>query len=235
MSRILPLQEMKMTYPSDTVTSTRGVFGVVVDDNIKVAWCQFDSHPEFLGRNIIRAARRICTDYVNYRHRARELKVVDPSASVPHNIEKRFLRLRDHEPLKQMRPYDGLFHSLFTPLQGDLLGVLDSGYIVDATQLLGRSYLHWGYIVNFDYSTFDVYRGNVQSLDLKSPISGSFARWDEDGKQKILRPPHQFAAIPLNKIKEEHDEGLVNLIYELHDVSCRHMGQEREQVYSKSL
>lgn len=166
---------------------TRGFVGVVVDDEIKIGYNHFDSYPSGIGVDVLKDVKELVTDLDGYRAAARALKPVPEGEH-----DENYSRLR--------------------ALQGKLLDTLRAGEIVDAGDFpVDSLFCEWGYLVDLDHDTFDVYKGWQKSPPKDGRWAGrptqqeldEQADWArklyEDGKINdrqlafYLEPPEYFA------------------------------------------
>jgi hypothetical protein len=138
---------------------TRGIVGVVAGEVEKIAYNQYDSYPEGMGwetlkelRSIIK--RGVTTKYINLALTARLVNdEVKPTKS---EIE---LGARFADTGVSTGSLEE-WYVLLRNLQGKLFETLKAGYIHDNKAfILDSLYCEWGYIVNFDTKTFEVYEG----------------------------------------------------------------------------
>lgn len=134
---------------------TRGFVGFVIDGTEKIAYNHWDSYPSGLGTDVLDWLRK--AHLGGARRLAGELRVVDPT-STP-----------SAEDIEKLRPYANTnvgsreitdWYVLLRGTQGNPAAMLDAGFIEDASDFPGDSlFAEWGYLVDFDAMTFEVYRG----------------------------------------------------------------------------
>jgi hypothetical protein len=156
---------------SASLMSTQGLFGLVVGGQLKVAYNHFDSYTEGLGLAMLGAARRIASGRAHYTRKASKLKVVDDRWPPSMRQRRQLDRFADDTMRVDDKPN---WHMLLRKLQGDLLGILDCGYIRDYSHFAERSmFCPHAWIVDMDEWFFECYRGGVL---VTSPLSqGRFA------------------------------------------------------------
>jgi len=186
---------------------TPGFYGVKINGDIKVSYSRFDSNPEFMGLKMFRAARRIVSDCDNYRNRAEQLQLVVRHMRVPPAIHKRLARLQHFNPPNTDRWCDAL-HAL----ESDLLGVLDTGYMVDCVdEFHTDTSWRWSWVVNFDDNVFDC--------------------WD----RKTDVPPSHDRSTPITRYAFEHihrvrDTDFVERMYRVSKESIMHSALKRMSI-----
>lgn len=135
---------------------TRGFIGFAVDGEVKVGYNHSDSYPEGLGVDMLKWLRD--ADHDAAREAARTLRVVAPdSEPADKDIEhlSRFLNSGVGTPRE--RPD---WYQLLRETQGDPGAILDAGVIESAADFPADSlFAEWGYVVDFDANTLEVYEG----------------------------------------------------------------------------
>ena len=132
---------------------TRGLVGLVVDGKVKASYNHFDSYPSGLGMDVVKFIQTM-TDIDTVRVMARRIKMVQEDQR-PHD-------LIDRANLRNLGITDdgGDWYSLLRHAQGDLAEYLRVGYMPDNEAFGGDSlFCEWGYLVNLDDQTLEVYRG----------------------------------------------------------------------------
>lgn len=146
---------------------TRGIVGVIVDGVAKTSYNHYDSYPESLGVDTLVPLRLLAEGskemdperrWPTLAQDARKLRMIDERGPKPTAEDKaalaRFTDLRVGEQTEDD------WYCLTRKLQGYLGLMLSTGYMVDAGDFpLDSLFCEWGYIVNFDELTFEVYEG----------------------------------------------------------------------------
>lgn len=173
---------------------TRGFYGLVIDETAKITYNHFDSYPSALGADILKQVRDLAGNLDAFRESARRLTLVDESV-VPTTEE--MARLLDHWDSSVSTGEPTEWYSLLRKLQGDLAGTLEAGVMIDSEGFpLDSLFCEWGYLVDLDKGTFEVYRGFQKS----SPTKG---RWAD-------RPNEHDRALDLKAAQEAFDAGEIN-------------------------
>ena len=135
--------------------STRGCFGVRVDEVDHLMYNHSDSYLGWLGVELVRQIRT--ADLKEWKRKARELKGIDDegAAPTPEEIE------RLHEIVW---PADhgigGKRYELYRPMQGNLGMMLNTGFYLRANEFMRDSlFCEWAYVVNLDTQKLEIYRG----------------------------------------------------------------------------
>jgi len=145
---------------------TRGFVGFVVDGQEKIAYNHFDSYPDGLGRDVI---EWIQSDFDNQTaDKVRALRAVDEDVPpTPEEIE----RLKKYADTRVSTRSLTEWYVLLRQTQGSIGAILDAGYYEDAGDFpLDSLYAEWGYLINLDDDTLEIYRGFVEE-----PPVGRFA------------------------------------------------------------
>jgi hypothetical protein len=149
---------------------TRGFLGFVADDTEKIAYCHFDSYPSGLGLATLRWLRAAMDAPDVLRKRIVELRVVDPDSHPTEADIERLSRYAD-TGVSTKRLDD--WYVLLRETQGNPHAMLDAGVIEDASGFPADSlFAEWGYVVDLDAMTFEVYEGFQNNRHSK----GRFAR-----------------------------------------------------------
>ncbi|WP_433233941.1 hypothetical protein [Actinomadura nitritigenes] len=134
---------------------TRGFIGFVADGEEKIAYNQFDSYPSGVGVTVMEWLRSGSTPHL--REQVKALRVVpDDSEPTPEDIQRLSefadLRVSDKDPRE--------WYVLLRDTQGDPGAILRAGVIEDASGFpLDSLFCEWGYLIDLDAETFEVYRG----------------------------------------------------------------------------
>lgn len=136
--------------------STRGFVGFVVDGVEKIAYNHYDSYPGGLGEDV--RSWIAGTDHKDARDRASALRVVDGgSEPTDEDIKRLAYYANPNVGEKRSRPD---WYQLLRETQGKPGAMLDAGVILDASKFPTDSlFAEWGYVVDFDASTLEAYRG----------------------------------------------------------------------------
>jgi len=138
--------------------STRGSITFVIDSQEKTAYNHHDSYPEVLGDTVFSWLIGAETDMDALRQAVRELRVVTPGSSpTTADIE----RVRQHDDIRvpERTPED--WYGLLAETQGKPDLILLAGIVEDVSDFpLNSVACEWGYVVDLDADTFEVYRGH---------------------------------------------------------------------------
>lgn len=175
---------------------TRGLYGLIVDHKVKTSYNHLDSYIAGLGLDILDASRRIIGDFDNYRKRAQKMELV--SGDNP-PTRKQIAQLERFHNSNVNTGKKEEWYALTRDLQGDLLGNLDVGVMVDGNDFAADGiFCEWGWIVNFDYHTLECYRGFVKA---PNKPSGRFA--DLPPMYPDYMPIHLLGTFPLKGLPSD--------------------------------
>lgn len=132
---------------------TSGFTGFVVDGTEKIAYQQFDSYPSGVGAEVLAFLKT----YPELLAKARDLKVVSDN-DTPSEADIEALRPWTDLGVSNQSTDD--WYCLTRKTHGDPAAILQCGYLLDAHDFPQDSlFCKWGYLVNLDTMTFEVYKG----------------------------------------------------------------------------
>lgn len=153
----------------ENTIGTRGIVGVIVGGQAKVAYNHFDSYPEALGVTTLLDLRmQHIADgggkhtWAAVRDQAQTVRMIQDEGpdkgERPTDADK--AALADYLDTRVSGGSSDDWYCLTRNLQGKLLEMLKVGYMVDAGEFPHDSlFCEWGYVLNLDEGTFEVYRG----------------------------------------------------------------------------
>ena len=180
--------------------STRGFVGFVADDTEKIAYCHSDSYPEGLGCAVLGWLRSdTADDLTKLREQVLALRLVADFDEVPTDEEierlSRYLNRRVGERSERVTWYQ-----LLRETQGNPGRMLDAGVIEDASEFpLDSLFAEWGYVVDLDAETFEVYRGFQQ----QTHADGRFALRRSSDATSGYYPCRLVATWPLRELPDK--------------------------------
>lgn len=179
---------------------TRGFLGFVVDGVEKITYNHSDSYPEGLGADTLTWLSAASKDLETLRAQASAMRVVT----------------RDEEPTQddvdRLAPWTNLsvgerstdsWYCLLRETQGNPAAMLRAGYIEDASDFpVDSLFAEWGYVVDLDANTFEVYQGFQKQAHDK----GRFAsrRFDRE-RETTYYPVALLASWPLDSLPTTED------------------------------
>lgn len=195
--------------------STRGILGFVVDGQVKITYSPYDSYPSGLGAEVLSFVRRIVEEgnLPLWRKLANDLVLHDGEQKVEsHDLElaRQIVELDNETRRKTLVrgtfvvTTESPWEEVLTTLNGNPEKILTMGHVVEEPYFAADSlFCEWGYVINFDESTIEVYKG-FQS----SPGTGRF--YPVDGPISGYWPislvaTHHFDALP-EEIYPEDEE-----------------------------
>lgn len=183
---------------------TRGLVGFVIDGEVKASYNHFDSYPTGLGCDVVKAVNAgIDADKV------RALRMVKEDQKPTVDEQANLLK---HANLGVSTGNPAEWYVLLRDLQGDLLGTLDAGYMIDSLNFAADSlFCEWGYLVNLDTETVEVYRGFV-----KDQSRGRFATMDfhKDHRVEQYLPITLLREVPFTQLTDAVMQELENEVYD---------------------
>lgn len=190
---------------------TRGFTGFVVDDEVKISYQQFDSYPSGVGMDVLKWLRVAVDSVTALRERVRQIEMVqEDSKPTAAQIEK-FRKYADE------RVGSGSvqeWYSLLRENQGRPDRFVEAGVMLDAGDFpLDSLFAEWGYVVDLDAETFEVYRG-FQASNENPTIIGRWADQvpdpDDAARQDKIHgyhylPVSRVALWPLNELPTDEE------------------------------
>ena len=138
---------------------TRGAFGVIIGEQEKIGYNQYDSYPQGKGQEILDWLRLVMRKdrLEEIKELARKCKVVsDEKKPTKKDIEK----LAPYTDLSVSEQSTKDWYCLTRETHGNLQAMLDCGYILDSSEFpLDSLFCEWAYIVDLDHDVFEVYKG----------------------------------------------------------------------------
>ncbi|GAA4157664.1 hypothetical protein [Actinomadura keratinilytica] len=168
---------------------TRGFIAFVVDATEKTAYNHWDSYPQGLGLEVLGWLRAASDSIDALRERARALRVVDPdSEPTPADIARLTRCLGPGAATGRLDDW----HMLLRQTEGRPHLMLEVGVIEDAGDFpLDSLYAEWGYVIDLDAETFEVYRGFQTAPHGK----GRFAHRAADSPQRVTSSTYYPVAL----------------------------------------
>lgn len=170
---------------------TRGFVGFVADGTEKIAYNHSDSYPDGLGLGVLHWLRGV-SDMDSLRSAVVSLRLVgEVDSPTAEDIE----RLKPWTNLNVGDRSEDSWYCLLRETQGNPGEMLAAGYIEDAGEFPADSlFAEWGYIVDADAQTFEVYRGFQKQAHDK----GRFA--SRDHRTGDYYPVALIASFPLKEL-----------------------------------
>jgi hypothetical protein len=170
---------------------TRGIIGLVNNDIEKITYNHFDSYPDALGLDVLKWARE--TDAKDgwdvVREKATALRMVDEQEHLTAAEAIEHALHTDTSVGSPARVPDQLpdWYQALRGLQGNLQGYLDAGVMIDSGRFPFDSlFCEWGYLINLDDSTFEVYQGFQSS----PPLGGRWATKERLAEDQEMYEKH---------------------------------------------
>ena len=174
--------------------STRGFLAFAVNGEVKTAYNHSDSYPDGLGFDVLSWLRT--ADLTAAATAAAALRVADPTDEPTDEDIARLAPSTDTGVGARTDRPD--WYQLLRKTQGDPAAMLAAGVIEDASDFPADSlFAEWGYVVDFDTQTFEVYQGFQQSPHK----SGRFA--DRPGRGNGYHPVRLVTSWPLTELPDD--------------------------------
>ena len=137
--------------------SSSGFTGVLVNGELKTSYNHMDSAPSELGTDVTKFIKAVVDLGMieKYKELANVLKLVNQHVVPEPEDRELYGRYSDSSVA------DGSnWYATLRKLQGDIAAQLEAGVAVDSQEFYNDSvFCEYGYLVNFDYSTLEVFRG----------------------------------------------------------------------------
>lgn len=147
---------------------TRGAFGVIIGEQEKIGYNQFDSYPDGMGIENLRWLRDADLDEV--RRLAQAAKVVS-NDTPPTAKEVKALAAFTNLGVSEQSTKD--WYCLTHQTHGYIGEMLACGYIDDSHLFpLDSLFCEWAYLVDFDRNVFEVYEGFQKDLPQRGHWAG---------------------------------------------------------------
>ena len=148
--------------------STKGVIGFQIDGIIKATYNHFSSNPDSLGKNIALFLSSLREeDFTVLKNNVRKLRWVNLDEQATEADIKAYSQFKDlsigtrrisdwHCLLGKTQGVSGIYYILKNQLN----------VLIDSTPfLLNSLFCDWGYVINFDKNTLDLYEGRQTQPD----------------------------------------------------------------------
>jgi hypothetical protein len=175
---------------------TRGVMGFRFNGIDKLVYNHYDSYPAGLGNDLLKWLQHVQGDLPTVEAAVQGLTSIAGRAPTAEDIER--LQPWTDLTVGEQRTQD--WYCLLRLAQGDPGQVLKAGFFDPANDfILDSLFCEWGYIVNLDERTFEVYRGFQKQAHAKG-------RYAAHAPQRGYYPCALVAAIPFAELPAELDE-----------------------------
>jgi hypothetical protein len=179
--------------------STRGIVGVRVDGQDKLAYNHSDSYPEGLGDDVVKALRVMLAKkgLAKIKELARAVRLVDEQKDKPTPSD--IARFREFCNTGVGGQTETDWYCLLRDLQGDIEATLNAGVMLDAREFIKDSlFCEWAYVINLDDEVLEVYMG----FQRKPPVGRYAAERakKEGGEYEEYYPCTLVASFPFAKL-----------------------------------
>lgn len=203
---------------------TRGTCGIIVEDELKLGYNQFDSYPEGLGIEVLDFISKINSKngWNKFIENAKKVKHLLKEDIDVHLIEmyKEYSDLSVSEqtyydPYCLLRKLQGASW-LFEVYNGKL-----KHYNFNNDFILDSLFCEYGYIINLDRMCLEVYNG-FQKVPQKNNIFG-------ENKHDDYYPSKLVGVIPLEVIRSNNEKDIVSDMYKMCEEDGNSFNREAEK------
>lgn len=153
---------------------TRGFVGVKIDGEVKASYNHYDSYPSELGRKTLAFVRK--ADFDQIQKQARGLLMVKESEAPGEVVAAAY----GHGP-------DSDWYAILRDDQGDIAAMLERGVMTDCKDFpLDSLFCEWGYLVNLDTLTLEVYKGFQHATPTNGHWAGKRSPDDSYGAVNLI-------------------------------------------------
>lgn len=152
---------------------TRGAFGFVVNEDLKVSYNHFDSYPDGLGKDVVHFIKLVGT-VNNLLTIAKQIELID-SDSKP--TKKQIKECENWTDLNVASQSTDDWYCLLRDSQGDLMAYTKGlKYMIDSRDFLHDSlFCEYAYLINLHTEKLEVYSG----FNKDPNAAGMFARMQD--------------------------------------------------------
>lgn len=173
---------------------TRGFIGVLIEDTPKITYNHFDSYPGGLGTEVLSEVRNLIEKdgydaaIAKLREQAAAVVLVDEGDTpTPEHLEQFAAHADPHVGASMDNEVITQYYQLLRGLQGNLLANLEAGLMIDSADFpLDSLFCEWGYLVNLDEQTLEVYQG----FQHQTPTRGFWANRPTAEENKANHEDH---------------------------------------------
>ena len=179
---------------------TRGIFGVRINGKDKITYNHFDSDPNWLGKCVVSDIRDVILPELDkYKQLAEAVELVSQSKhATKAEIEKYNITTKPDLGVSEQSEDD--WYCILRELQGCIAGSLQAGVMIDSHKFVKDSlFCEYGYMINFDENTFEVYEG-FQKKKIKN---GGRYHTKNSKSDEGYYPIALVTTFPLNDIPED--------------------------------
>jgi hypothetical protein len=180
---------------------TRGFMGVVVDQQVKLTYNHFDSYPAGLGLDVLHYMRGVPNEEIEITRSLAKLLAPVPETDPTDTDVKRLETWTDLHVGSRTPDGRPSWYQLLRRTQGDIGAVLAAGLYEDAGEFAADSlFCEWGYLIDLDAETFEVYEGFQRAPHEKGRFAGLPQRAYAHGE---FHPVALVASWPFDQLPED--------------------------------
>lgn len=180
---------------------TRGFIGFVAEEREVITYNHFDSYPEGVGCTVLAWARSLADFPGTIAVAQAQVAAMEAVADEAPPTDEQLEALAPYVNLSvDGAPGHVTWYQALRETQGNPRAILDAGFYEDAGKFpLDSLFCEWGYLLDFDTLTLEVYRGFQEAPH----DQGRFADRDSVGLNYIGGPYYPvklIASWPLNEL-----------------------------------
>lgn len=177
---------------------TRGFIGFVINEQEKIAYNHWDSYPSGLGAEVLAWLREKVEKHpASLRSEAAALRMVSSDDPV---TDEDIAHLKQFHNDTVSTGSEREWYALLRETQGDPEAMLKAGVAEDASGFpLDSLFCEWGYLIDLDAETFEVYTGFQKATHDEGRFAGRFEREERRGDDQYY-PVRLVASWPLSDL-----------------------------------
>lgn len=185
---------------------TRGFVGFVAEGREAITYNHFDSYPDGVGTQVLAWLRAVVEYHETTKVQAAVSMLQAVTDDSPPPNREQLEHLRQYTDLNvDGKPQEVSWYQALRGTQGNPQAILNARYYEDAKNFPQDSlFCEWGYLVDLDALTFEIYRG----FQKEEHRLGRFAERDASALEHFGGPYYPVALIatwPLNALPSEEN------------------------------
>lgn len=156
--------------------STRGVYGFYKNNTSKLTYNHYDSYPSCLGNNVLNFIKNMSVSELNSIYDNITLVQGDDTPNESQSVQLKKLGYSTIYHGKELT-----WHEIIGSTAGDFSYLKDDfPFMIDSNDFITKSlHCEWGYIVNLNDNTLEIYKGFQKESDanrykIKNPSSSGY-------------------------------------------------------------
>jgi len=174
---------------------TRGILGIRKGKNDKMTYNHFDSYPIGLGVSVCKEIKKLGIEKISEGFDKIKM-VTEKDMPTPEQIKN----LKKFTDLHVSEQSTSDWYCLLRNAQGSIKAYIQAGYMSDGHEFIRDSlFCEWGYIVNLDEGTLEIYKGFQKQKPIKS-------RYTEKLKGEKYYPCELIRTVSLKEVISMSEE-----------------------------